>query len=72
MLRGSFAGDTVLYAAMAVEVMGGWQNSRTDDGPGHWHLFGDGEEAEKDAPPRLSVGKLTVLKVSVLNTRKYV
>lgn len=56
----AIAGDTLLHTALAVEVMGGRQNPRANDGSGHRHLFGDREEAEKDAPARLSVGELTV------------
>lgn len=56
-----FAGDTLLYATMAVEIVGGRQNPRTDDGPGHWHLFGNRKETEKGPTAGLSVGEFKVI-----------
>ena len=40
---------------MVVEELGGRQDHRPDDGPGHRGGVRGGEEAEEEAPPRLLV-----------------
>lgn len=42
---------------MAVEIVGGRENPRVDDGLGHRHLLGHREEAEEEADDRLPVGE---------------
>lgn len=46
-------GHPVLRAALAVEELGGGQDSRPHDGPGRWHLLRSGEETEEEAAARL-------------------
>ena len=46
-------GDPVLRASMAVEELGGGQDSCPHDGPGRGHLLRSGEETEEEAPARL-------------------
>ena len=48
-----FPGDPVLRTSMAVEKLGGWQDPRPHDGPGHWGCPGRGEAAEEAIAPRL-------------------
>lgn len=50
-------GDPLLHTTMAVEVLGGRQDTCADDGSGHWHLLGDREEAKENVTTRLFVGK---------------
>lgn len=51
------SGDTFLYTAMALEGLGGRQDSRSYDGPRHWTLFRGGEEAEEEDAVGLSLGE---------------
>lgn len=52
----SFAGHSVLHAAVSVEDVGGRQNSRADNGPGHRALFAGGEAGEEKTFTRVLVG----------------
>lgn len=60
LMQSGLAGDPVLHAQMAVEVLGRWQNPRAHDGPGRRHLLRDREEAEEEADDRLLVGELAI------------
>ena len=51
------SGDTFLHASMAVEGLGGRQDSRSYDGPRHRTLFWGGEEAEEEDAVGLSLGE---------------
>lgn len=51
------AGDAVLRAAVAVEVVGGGQDPRAHDGPGRRRVHRDREEDEEEAHPGLPVGE---------------
>ena len=51
------SGDTFLYATMAVEGLGGRQDSRSYDGPRHRTLFRGGKEAEEEDAVGLSLGE---------------
>lgn len=51
------SGDTFLYATMALEGLGGRQDSRSYDGPRHWSLFRSGEKAEEEDAVGLSLGE---------------
>lgn len=53
----SFPGDTILHTEMAVEGLGGREDSRPDDGPRHRSLLRGREETEEENASRLSVGK---------------
>lgn len=51
------AGNPLLHTAMAVEELGGWQDSRPHDGPRHRHLFGGGEKTKEKTAARLPLGE---------------
>ena len=51
------AGDPVLRAAVAVEELGGGEDRCPQDGPRPGHHHRVREEAEEEAPDRLSVRK---------------
>lgn len=55
-----FPGNPLLYASMAVERLGGWQDSCVDDGSRHRPLFRSREEAEEEDVTRLFMGKSSV------------
>lgn len=40
-----------------MEILGGGQDPRADDGPGRGGVHGDREEDEEEADPRLPVGE---------------
>lgn len=42
---------------MVVEILGRWQNTRPDDGPGRRSVFGNRKKTEKKTHHRLSVGE---------------
>ena len=50
-------GDPILCPTMAVEELGGWQDLSAQDGPRPGHHHRVREEAEEEAPDRLSVRK---------------
>lgn len=51
------SGHTVLHAKMAVEGLGGRQDTRSHDGPRHWFVLRGREEAEEEDAPGLSLGE---------------
>lgn len=72
------SGDAVLRAAVALEVVGGGQDTRPHDGPRRWRLHRDREEDKEEADPRLPLGEpevpqlvgLQVLSVRVARSYK--
>lgn len=55
-----FPGNPLLYASMAVERLGGWQDPCVDDGSRHRPLFRSREEAEEEDVTRLFMGESSV------------
>lgn len=55
-----FAGNLILYTKMAVEILGGWQDSCAHHGLRHRHLFRSREKTKKEITFRLFVGKFKV------------
>lgn len=51
------SGHPVLRTALAVEELGGGQDSRPHDGPRRWHLLRSGEETKEEIAARLSGGQ---------------
>lgn len=61
------SGGSVLHAPLALEALGGREDSRSHDGPRHRHLLRGGEEAEEEAPAGLSLGEPEVPQLVVLS-----
>lgn len=43
-----------------MEIVGGWQNPRADDGSRYWNLFRHREETEEKAHVGLSMGESAI------------
>nr|KAF7427729.1 hypothetical protein H0235_007423 [Vespula pensylvanica] len=50
-------GDSLLHSAMAVEGLGGWEDSRSHDGSRHRFMFGSRKETKEEDAARLPMGK---------------
>lgn len=54
------SGNAVLRSALALEVMGGWEDTSAHDGSGRWSLHWNWEENEEETDSWLPVGELAV------------
>lgn len=55
-----FAGNLILHTKMAVEILGGWQDSCAHHGLRYRHLFRSREKTKKEITFRLFMGKFKV------------
>lgn len=56
-IRFPFAGDIILHAQMAVEILGRWKNPRPHDGSRRGRLHRNRKETKEEAHDRLFVGE---------------
>lgn len=55
-----FLGNIILHATLVMEIVGRRQNTRADDGPRYWNLFGHRKEAEEETHVRLPMGEFEI------------